>query len=272
MFSLWETFGITTAASLLGFLSVCVPFATKETGGWNWKGLPYRIFRQHCWMRTPVLRDAVIFHYASRWLPWPPSKGQTAARSLLVHFARGQRCCLAAQQPVLKTLLANHGFPAFSVICLVQEATDLLTTNLQSPLKTFPGWRASALTTLLEPRVAPQMCFSQTIFKGPARSAKFGAAQIRCKEDVGWAWILPALSWIAYCMHWEPLFQKLAPKLLGLPCLEVLCKLGGWYALPGCMLWLPDNVWPWPATRKSAEGNIFQLSSRWVSHGLSAPI
>ena len=150
MFSLWETFGITTAASLLGFLSMCVPFATKETGVWNWKGLPYRIFRQHCWMRTRVLQDAAIFHYVGRWLPWPPSKGQTAARSLLVHFARGQRCCLAAQHPVLKTLLANHGFPASVLgkqlyplpgsvlICLVQEATDLLTTNLQSPLKTFP--------------------------------------------------------------------------------------------------------------------------------------
>jgi hypothetical protein len=44
--------------------------------------------------------------------------------------------------------------------------------------------------------------------------------------------------------------------------IEVLCKLGGWYALPGYMPWLPNNVWPWPATRKSAEGNIFQLSSR----------
>ena len=79
-------------------------------------------------------------------------------------------------------------------------------------------------------------------------------------------------------MHWEPLFQKPAPKqfsfhhVLGLPCLEVLCKLGAWHALPGYMLWLPENVWPWPATRKSAEGNIFQLPSRCVSHGLSAPI
>ena len=44
--------------------------------------------------------------------------------------------------------------------------------------------------------------------------------------------------------------------------IEVLCKLGGWYALPGYMPWLPNNVWPWPATWKSAEGNIFQLSSR----------
>ena len=53
------------------------------------------------------------------------------------------------------------------------------------PTQNFSWMKASALTTLLEPRVAPQMRFSQTIFKGPARSAKFGAAQIRCKEDVG---------------------------------------------------------------------------------------
>lgn len=44
------------------------------------------------------------------------------------------------------------------------------------PTQNFSWMTASALTTLLEPRVAPQMCFSQTIFKGPAQH---GAAQIR---------------------------------------------------------------------------------------------
>ena len=51
-----------------------------------------------------------------------------------------QRCCLAAQHPVLKTLLANYEFPA-SVLGkqLYPLSTGLLPTNLQSPLKSFPG-------------------------------------------------------------------------------------------------------------------------------------
>ena len=152
MFSLrdfWDYYG----RFPVGFpLHVC-SFATKETGGWNWKGLPYRIFRQHCWMRTRVL--AGCSHL--------PLRGQmtTVATKQRANFGEitpgslrsrpTQRCCLAAQHPVLKTLLANHGFPA-SVLRkqLYPLSTGLLTTNLQSPLKSFPGWRASALTTLLD--------------------------------------------------------------------------------------------------------------------------
>ena len=97
----WETFGITTAASLLGFLSMCVPLQQRKPADGIEKAYNTGYSGNTAGCEHGFWRDAAIFHYVDRWLPWPPSKGQTSARSLLVHFARGQPNDVALQRSTL---------------------------------------------------------------------------------------------------------------------------------------------------------------------------
>ena len=135
----WETFGITTAASLLGFLSMCAPLQQRKPADGIEKAYNTGYSGNTAGCEHGFWRDAAISTTWTDDYRGHPSKGQTSARSLLVHFARGNPTMLpCSAAPCSEDMLANYEFPA-SVLGkqLYPLSTGLLTTNSAKPTQKF---------------------------------------------------------------------------------------------------------------------------------------